>query len=110
MGAFTITVDSKPPIALSAATTSRHYDQLLFSQTQLDDQQTHTVIVTNQDDGKMLALDYFILTSDGSKPTQAAPEPTSTPLTGEPGADSTGAVIGGIIGGLVALVSSHPSR
>ena len=105
MGAFTITVDSKPPIALSAAATTQHYNQLLFAQSQLDDQQTHTVIITNQENGKILALDYFVLTSDGSRPPQSIPQPTAPPLPGEPGPDSTGAIIGGIIGGLVALVS-----
>lgn len=111
MGSFSVTVDSHPPVTLSAAASASVYDTLLYAETQLDSHQTHTVIVTNIQSGKLLAIDYFIVTSDGTAPAVPEAGPTqSTKVVGDPGPDSTGAIVGGLVAGLVALVRDYSIR
>ena len=83
------------------------------------------MVITNGDDGKILALDYFVsvsatgsgsgtgTTGDGGSGsgTQTGAFPTGTGTLGSGGGGTNpGGIAGGIIGGLVGLVSRKVTR
>lgn len=128
-GAFQITLDSEVINTYNASSTVETYDTLLWFVTGLTGSAEHMVMITNMDDGMMLALDYFIsVQSDedgvtvgsasetgnwsGMSPTTmttlASSTTTAIPRNG-PGneggsGNETGAVVGGILGTLAGLV------
>lgn len=126
-GCFSISIDSITIGIYNASTTFETYNTLLFFTTYLDASNEHTVKITNENDGMLLALDYFVAvqpgtsnrsgntTISGSTTTSLAKGSTATADFGDgntnsnqgSGGDSTAAIIGGILGGLGALVSLH---
>lgn len=122
-GCFSISIDSITIGIYNASTTFETYHTLLFFTTYLDASNEHTVKITNENDGMLLALDYFVAvqpgtsnrsgntTISGSTTTSLAKGSTATADFGDgntnsnqgSGGDSTAAIIGGILGGLGAL-------
>ena len=118
---YSITLDSAAAGTYNPSTTTTTYHTLLFFTTNLDASKTHSVIMRNEVDGAMVALDYVVIASpaaasSGSGATTVStsgPSQTSQPAfpgaaagTGiGGGSDAAGAIVGGIIGGLLALVS-----
>ncbi|OWZ30399.1 hypothetical protein C361_02020 [Cryptococcus neoformans Tu259-1] len=121
-GCFSISIDSTTIGTYNASTTIETYNTLLFFTTYLNASNEHTIKITNENDGMLLALDYFVAvqadTSSGSEntisggtTTSSAKGSTATAVFGDgstdgnqgPGGDSTATIIGGILGGLGAL-------
>jgi hypothetical protein len=88
----------------NASTTVATYDTLLFFTTQLDPSAKHQIIVTNQVEGSTLALDYFVAVNAGvvSQPNGVWPGEQAIQGSGD---NSSGILVGGLLGGLLAFVS-----
>jgi hypothetical protein len=125
---YQISLDSSPTGTFNASTTVTTYNTLLFFATALEGTKGHEVVITNQVDGGFFALDYIVAVqpgpggavattasttaATGSTPGATAVFPNGSPNTGgtvahanNNNSSSAGAVIGGILGGLAALVS-----
>ncbi|CAD6575872.1 MAG: hypothetical protein TREMPRED_001507, partial [Tremellales sp. Tagirdzhanova-0007] len=59
-GVFQVEIDDSVIGTFNASTTVNLYNTLLFFVTHLGSTSQHGVVVTNQDDGKFLALDYCV--------------------------------------------------
>lgn len=125
-GSFQITLDASIVGTYNASTTTDSYDTLLFFVSGLREG-SHSVSITNQVDGGLLALDYFVAassssttsgavgsgivaststgTATGSAATAVFSGSSSTSSEGG-GTGSAGAVAGGILGALGGLVST----
>lgn len=156
-GIYSITIDSTSMGTFNASSTITTYHTLLFFTTHLDGSQTHQVVMRNEVDGGLVALDYVVIASPAGGVGSSSPKPvgapgnsnpvtTAVPVPGpvnapslvtvpvpgttmvQPGtypsqstypgnnngvargaSGATGAIVGGIIGGLLALVSLCPS-
>lgn len=125
-GCFSISIDSTTIGIYNASTTIETYNTLLFFTTYLNASKEHKVKITNENDGMLLALDYFVAVQagtssgsgniiSGSTTTGSTKGSTATAIFGDgrtngnqgSGDDSTAAIIGGILGSLGALVSPH---
>lgn len=125
-GCFSISIDSTTIGIYNASTTVETYNTLLFFTTYLDASTEHIIKITNENDGMLLALDYFVAVQAGtgsgneniiSESTMTGPTKgnTATAVFGDgstdgnqgSGDDSNAAIIGGILGTLGALVSPH---
>ena len=133
-GVFQVEIDNSVIGTYNASTTVDLYNTLLFFVTHLSSTSQHDVMLTNQDEGMFLALDYCVSVQAGGSPVSAAgadqpgtavSAPTGTGSTpsvtsGFPNSPndsnngsassqnpngSAGAVIGGILGALAGLVS-----
>nr|XP_031863697.1 uncharacterized protein CI109_000949 [Kwoniella shandongensis]KAA5530769.1 hypothetical protein CI109_000949 [Kwoniella shandongensis] len=108
-GTFTIEIDSKMISTYNASTTVETYNTLLFFTTYLDGASQHTCKITNQIDGMLLALDYFVSVQEAGTQTASASGPQATADFGngsgnpQSGGDNAGAVASGIIGALVGV-------
>lgn len=65
-GCFSISIDSITIGIYNASTTFETYNTLLFFTTYLDASNEHTVKITNENDGMLLALDYFVAVQPGT--------------------------------------------
>lgn len=81
------------------------YDTLLFFTTQLDPSAKHQIVVTNQAEGSTLALDYFVSVNAGSASQPNGIWPGEQAVQGD---NSSGILVGGLLGGLLAFVSLIP--
>ena len=126
-GSFQVELDDAIVGTYNASTTIDIYNTLLFFITHLDAESQHSVVLTNQVDGSLFALDYCVaVQADGSAgPAQESGQPTiagtgpavsATAVfpNGPGGGDETnhnntngsaGSIIGGVLGALAALVS-----
>jgi hypothetical protein len=87
----------------NASTTIATYDTLLFFTTQLDPSAKHQIVVTNQAEGGTLALDYFVaVTGDSTAVNPNGIWPGEQAVEGD---NSSGILVGGLLGGLLAFVS-----
>ncbi|XAO26428.1 hypothetical protein I312_105265 [Cryptococcus bacillisporus CA1280] len=121
-GCFSISIDSTTIGIYNASTTIETYNTLLFYTTYLNASKEHKVKITNENDGMLLALDYFVAVQagtssgsgniiSGSTTTGSTKGSTATAIFGDgrtngnqgSGDDSTAAIIGGILGSLGAL-------
>ncbi|GFZ43783.1 hypothetical protein JCM24511_01503 [Saitozyma sp. JCM 24511] len=127
-GTFQITLDASVVGTYNASTTTDSYDTLLFFVSGLSEA-SHSVSITNQVDGGLLALDYFVAASSSSSSsvstTTASGAITASTGTGTAtgtaatalfssgssgtsseggGTGSAGAVAGGILGALGGLL------
>ncbi|ADV24810.1 Hypothetical Protein CGB_K1110W [Cryptococcus gattii WM276] len=121
-GCFSISIDSTTIGIYNASTTVETYNTLLFFTTYLDASKKHKVKITNENDGMLLALDYFVAVQagtssgsgniiSGSTTTGSTKGSAATAVFGDgrtngnqgSGDDSTAAIIGGILGTLGAL-------
>ncbi|KGB77175.2 hypothetical protein CNBG_3013 [Cryptococcus deuterogattii R265] len=121
-GCFSISIDSTTIGIYNASTTVETYNTLLFFTTYLDASTEHIIKITNENDGMLLALDYFVAVQAGtgsgseniiSESTMTGPTKgnTATAVFGDgstdgnqgSGDDSNAAIIGGILGTLGAL-------
>lgn len=128
-GTFQIALDASVVGTYNASTTTDSYDTLLFFVSGLNEA-SHSVSITNQVDGGLLALDFFVAASSSSSSsastTTASGAITASTGTGTAtgtaatavfssgssgtsseggGTGSAGAVAGGILGALGGLVS-----
>jgi len=85
----------------NASTTVATYDTLLFFTTQLDPSAKHQIIVTNQAEGSTLALDYFVTVTPDSTAQPNGVWPGEQAIQGD---NSSGILVGGLLGGLLAFV------
>lgn len=129
---FQATIDSVSFGTFDGQSSMDTYDTLLFFVSGLSEG-THQVVLTNQDEGGLFALDYFVAVSSASSATNvppntggtvaggggagpstpAGPGPTAVfgnPDTSDRGSGATAGVIGGVLGGLFSLVSPHMHR
>lgn len=125
-GCFSISIDSTTIGIYNASTAVETYNTLLFFTTYLDASKEHKVKIINENDGMLLALDYFVAVQagtssgsgniiSGSTTTGSTKGSAATAVFGDgstngnqgSGDDSTAAIIGGILGTLGALVSPH---
>jgi hypothetical protein len=89
----------------NASTTIPTYDTLLFFTAQLDPSAKHQIVVTNKAEGGTLALDYFVaVTGDSTAVNPDGIWPGEQAVEGD---NSSGILVGGLLGGLLAFVS-HP--
>lgn len=84
-GTFQIGIDNSVIGTYNASTTINTYGTLLFFMTHLDSSSQHEVVVTNQVDGMMFALDYCVAVQAGGGAgttvnSSAAPGKTAAPL------------------------------
>lgn len=102
-GVFQVSLDTKVVGAYNASTTLPTYDTLLFLTTQLDPSTTHQLVITNQVEGAALALDYIVVVgvANGEQGQPAGIWPSEPAVEGD---NSSGALVGGLLGGLAALV------
>lgn len=110
---FQITLDSQPYSSKSnglfnASSTVSTLSTLLFYAAQLDPSNQHQITLTNQIDGATLAVDYFVVGSPETLPSQTPFWPGGQGQAVR-GSDTSGAVVGGILGGLLAAVSPPSS-
>ena len=106
---FQITLDSQPYSSktngiYNASSTVTTTSILLFYATQLDPASHHQITLTNQVDGATLAVDYFVVSSAQTQPGQNPVWPGGSGQAVR-GSDTSGALVGGILGGLLAAVS-----
>lgn len=99
---FQVSIDSEVLGTYNASTTVPTYDTLLFFTTQLDPSAKHQIIVTNQAEGSTLALDYFVAVNAGSAAQPNGIWPGEQAVQGD---NSSGILVGGLLGGLLAFVS-----
>jgi hypothetical protein len=99
---FQVSIDSKVLGTYNASTTVPTYDTLLFFTTQLDPSAKHQIVVTNQAEGSTLALDYFVAVNAGSAAQPNGIWPGEQAVQGD---NSSGVLVGGLLGGLLAFVS-----
>ena len=102
-GVFQVSIDSKVLGTYNASTTVATYDTLLFFTTQLDPSAKHQIVVTNQAEGGSLALDYFVTVNGDS--TAVNPNGIWPGEQAVQGDNSSGVLVGGLLGGLLAFVS-----
>ena len=100
---FQVSIDSKVLGTYNASTTVPTYDTLLFFTTQLDPSVKHQIVVTNQAEGSTLALDYFVAVNAGSAAQPHGIWPGEKAVQGD---NSSGVLVGGLLGGLLAFVSA----
>jgi hypothetical protein len=98
---FQVSIDSKVLGTYNASTTVPTYDTLLFFTTQLDPGAKHQIVVTNQAEGSTLALDYFVAVNAGSTAQPHGIWPGEQAVQGD---NSSGVLVGGLLGGLLAFV------
>ncbi|WWC67046.1 uncharacterized protein I206_100953 [Kwoniella pini CBS 10737] len=118
-GCYEVKVNSQVIGTYNASSSVETYNSLLFFTTYLEAQQNQQVVITNQNDGCLFALDYITYVVSGSSgtnstgtsasgsspvataifPSQAGSNNNNSTTTG----DSGGAVIGGVIGSLAGL-------
>jgi hypothetical protein len=120
-GTFQVAIDDAVVGVYNASSSLNTYDTLLFFVTHLDPDSPHKVVLTNQADGLLFALDYIVAVSsgaasypDGQIAGHPPPQPQPTAVAVFPGqgaagsqvqsTNSTGKLIGGILGALAALV------
>lgn len=104
-GAYQVLIDNSPIGVYNASRTVPTFNTLLFYATQLDTSRNHQITLTNQVEGPMLAIDYFVIATSNSQGNQPFWPGGQGAAKGD---DSTGALVGGILGGLIAAVSlSH---
>lgn len=122
---FQVTIDSASLGTFDGKSSVDTYDTLLFFVSGLAEG-THQVVLTNQDEGGLFALDYYVAVSSASSATgipppngggdgggagptaPIGPAPTAVfgnPATSDRGAGATAGVIGGVLGALFGLVS-----
>ncbi|KAI9636015.1 uncharacterized protein MKK02DRAFT_24973, partial [Dioszegia hungarica] len=119
-GTFQLSIDGSACGIYNATSAVNTYGTLLFVGQAGDGE--HKVEVKNMEDGRLLALDYFVATSSGSEPAPAPslyPVPNPSPVSPAPpavfpggqGQTSTGteggtssSVIGGILGALFGVL------
>lgn len=105
-GVYTVTIDGAPAGTYNASNTAETYNTLLFFATGLAPASRHQVVLTNQIEGGLLAIDYVVAVTSSTEGTTppAFPSATSTANQG-PTSDhgSTGAIVGGILGALLGL-------
>jgi hypothetical protein len=107
-GVFQVNLDGQIIGTYNASTTVPTSDTLLFFTSQLDPKSSHQIIVTNQVEGLALALDYFVAVT----PKTAVASPNGVGVwpgeqaTKGSGDNSSSVLVGGLLGGLLALVSS----
>jgi len=99
---FQVSIDSKMIGTYNASTTVPTYDTLLFFSTQLDPSAKHQIVVTNQAEGSTPALDYFVAVNAGSVAQPHGIWPGEKAVQGD---NSSGVLVGGLLGGLLAFVS-----
>lgn len=102
-GVFQVSIDSKVLGIYNASTTVATYDTLLFFTTQPDPSAKHQIVVTNQAEGGSLALDYFVAVNGDS--TAVNPNGIWPGEQAVQGDNSSGVLVGGLLGGLLAFVS-----
>jgi hypothetical protein len=112
-GVFQVNLDGQVIGTYNASTTVPTSDTLLFFTSQLDPKSSHQIIVTNQVEGFALALDYFVAVTAAAP---AVPSPNGVGVwPGQQAAkgngdNSSSVLVGGLLGGLLALVSSFIIR
>lgn len=97
-----MSIDSKVLGTYNASTTVATYDTLLFFTTQLDPSTKHQIVVTNQVEGSTLAIDYFVAVNAGA--ATASPNGVWPGEKAVHGENSSGVLVGGLLGGLLAFV------
>ncbi|KDQ13301.1 hypothetical protein BOTBODRAFT_33636 [Botryobasidium botryosum FD-172 SS1] len=108
---FAVTIDNGAPQyrnASSNSTTVFVFRQMLFSQVGLDPNKTHSFLANQSSAaGSRLALDQIIITKDtDASPTNPGSAPSPTIGAGSaPHHSSSAPIIGGVIGGVVALIA-----
>lgn len=95
-------LDHTPVGMYNASSTVPTASTLLFSANQLDSSQNHQITLTNQVEGDALAVDYFVIATPDTGPFNPFGPGTQREAHGT---DSTGILVGGLIGGLLAAVS-----
>ena len=122
-GSFQVEVDGQSFGTFNSSTTISTFDNLLFFASDLNTASTHTIVMTNEDDGKLFAIDYVtVVRSAGSATgsetstnivTTGAVFPTtgsSSNSRGGGGNGAAGAAIGISVGVIAAIVSFSSRR